>query len=312
MPDAELENLLADCERNLKSSNAAAYLEAMKRLKTFGEPAIPFLLSAARGSDAKVSAAGLQALGEMEGVGTLALRDLLYAEIKVRRKRDKLNPILICTWAVAFVAAICLQNIFGDDRTMRSFFGHLMGIVSTLTGVMIVSNRINVRRSILSALQQTNDIKQIGLFALCINENDAGVRSIAKNALTRLLPKTQASDSQHLTSDEMQALIDAIRRQKDYPTFMLALLKGLEQIGDERALPNVEALTRDPYIFPAVRQAAWDCLPYLQIRAEQAEQAQTLLRASSGSEISPGTLLRPAQGVSTSSNDAQELLRPKL
>ena len=126
------------------------------------------------------------------------------------------------------------------------------------------------------------------------------------------MPRVQASDAQYLNADEMQALIDALRKQKGYPGLMLALLKGLEQIGDERALANVEALTRDTEIFPKVRQAARDCLPYLQIRAEQAKQAQTLLRASSGYEIAPETLLRPASGVSAASNDAQELLRPQI
>ena len=174
----------------------------------------------------------------------------------------------------------------------------------------MVISQVHVRRSAIAALQNTEDIKLTGLFALFLNDRSEEIRSIAKDVLTRLLPKAQASDAQCINRDEMQALVDALRKQKQDAGLMLALLKGLEQIGDERALTNVAALTDDSSVSPSVKQAARDCLPYLQIWAEQAKQAQTLLRASSGNETAPETLLRPAAGVST--NDERQLLRPKL
>ncbi len=175
---------------------------------------------------------------------------------------------------------------------------------------LVIFDKVYIRRGAITALENTDDIKFIGLFALFLNDKDNEIRSVAKKVLIRLLPKARASDAQYINKDEMQAIIDTLRKQKQDAGFMLALLRGLEQIGDERALANVAALTDDSSVSPSVKLAARECLPYLQIRAEQAKQAQTLLRASSGNETAPETLLRPAQGVAP--NDERQLLRPKL
>lgn len=45
-----------------------------------------------------------------------------------------------------------------------------------------------------------------------------------------------------------------------------------------------------------VIEAARACLPFLEIRAEEERNADTLLRASDGRSASPDILLRPADG----------------
>ena len=310
MTENNVENLIETCEQNLKSALSHIRLRAVISLQEIGEPAVPLLLTATQARDAKVSAAASQALSNLGEVGISALRSLLYDEVKIRRKRKKLLPAIFLALLVFFIIAVWLQDHL-SDAALRSAFGNLLGFAGVFTGMMIVTNRIHVQRGLIIALQKLDDVKLIGLFALCLNEKDKDIRSGAKDALTRLMPRVQASDAQYVSRDEMQALVDALHEQKEYPNFMLSLLKGLEQIGDERALANVAALTEDSTVSPSVKPAARDCLPYLQIRAEQAKQAQTLLRASSGNEVAPETLLRPASGVSTASNDAQELLRPQ-
>ena len=305
-----IENLLAACERDLKSSKPEVCLEAIKRLKEIGEPSLPLLLTAAKDRNAKVSEAAAQAVSVLGDTGVLALRDLFYAEIEARRKRKKSNVKLM--FAVIFFCAVSirLQLLLPENSIVRSLIDHLTGISAYLASLLIICKAVYVPVGIISVLQQTDDVKIAGLFALCLRYKDKEVQKIARYALQRLLPRVQASDKPYFSTAEMQALIDALRKQKGYPTLMISLLKGLEQIGDERALANVAALINDPDVFPEVRRAARECLPFLEVRAEQVKMAQTLLRASSGYEISPETLLRPVQGVAT--NDAHELLRPKL
>ena len=317
MPDTDIENpnvenLLAACERDLKSGKSEIRLAAVGRLRTFGDDALPLLVDTAKSRDVKVSEAAIKGISEMGEAGTQALRDLFYNEIRNRKKTNRTNFTLILMWLLSMVLVHWLEDLASNYPIIRNAISSASPIFAGAVGAAFVRNNIHIKRGAISALQNTDDVRLIGLFALCLNEKDREIRWIAKNALIKLLPGTTASDAQHINKEERQALTNAIHKQKGHPKFMLALLKGLEQIGDERALPNVSALIREPDIFPVVRQAARDCLPYLQVRAEQAQQAQTLLRASSGSEIAPQTLLRPAQGVSSALNDAQELLRPKI
>ena len=252
----------------------------------------------------------MQVLGEMGEPGTLALRDLLHAEIQAKRKNVKYIPLALLVFVLWVVVFGFLEKI-AEGYPLLHEIAHMFsssGMYIIIGTFALLSGGFRRRKEIISALSQTEDIRFIGLFALCINEKDYEMRMVANSALTRLLLGMQVSDAQHISNEEMRELVTALHKQKGYPGLMRALLKGLEQIGDERALENVEALISDPDVFPAVRQAARDCLPYLQIRAEQVKQAQTLLRASSGNEAAPETLLRPAANVLT--NDEQQLLRP--
>ncbi len=62
---------------------------------------------------------------------------------------------------------------------------------------------------------------------------------------------------------------------------------------------------------PQVRQAARDCLPLLRQRVEEAQQAQTLLRASQAVFVTtPDALLRPAVAAEVDVA-VEQLLRPQ-
>jgi hypothetical protein len=113
----------------------------------------------------------------------------------------------------------------------------------------------------------------------------------------------QASDASRL-SDRQRDCLYALLYSSD-TELALAILKALEQIGDDRAVLYLEALTgsRDT----AIREAAVACLPFLKARAEQHRLSQTLLRASNAADTTPEHLLRPARG--TGETDPQQLLR---
>lgn len=143
-------------------------------------------------------------------------------------------------------------------------------------------------------------------------------RKAAVEALIRVLPTLQASDASQLNAHRRNALyfgldmqfMDEAKLTEDHATYVVAILKALEQVGDEKALARVEKLTELRAFSPAqkqVVQAAKDCRPFLQQRAEQAKIGGTLLRASCVEEQPADHLLRPLEA--RLSEPPNELLR---
>src|SRR5262249_22079062 len=153
----------------------------------------------------------------------------------------------------------------------------LLGSVLAVFGKSAAYGAGYRRCNAIMALAYAGDVSMIGAIAVCLFDADRFVRVEAANALRKLLPQVKASDKQHIQPDEMNALLKALESKDG--ALRVAILKALEQIGDERAFPYVQhiCLRYSPY---QVRHAAEECLPYLRLRAAQAHQAQTLLRAS--------------------------------
>jgi hypothetical protein len=136
-----------------------------------------------------------------------------------------------------------------------------------------------------------------------------------KEALIRLLTRMKASDAEGLSREQRQFLyIILTQDQKWYAAgydwgedLKVAALKALEQVGDEEALPIVAQVALHAPGLP-IRQAALECLPFLQMRVEEQRSRQSLLRSSAASVFPNETLLRPAAGGSET--NAEELLRP--
>jgi hypothetical protein len=165
-------------------------------------------------------------------------------------------------------------------------------VVGLAYGLLRTSHTTN---RMLNRLLQTNDVRVVGpLLAALFNLNGVSEAAIA-NALCRLLPQMQASDAAMLTAEHRRWLhrclsTNATSKFKlpdltllTMADLQIAVLKAMEQVGDEAALPHVEALaemeTKDPER-SAVRDAARACLPFLYIHIEQAKIGQELLRAA--------------------------------
>ena len=157
-------------------------------------------------------------------------------------------------------------------------------------------------------------------------------RSVNNTMLTatliRFLPSLTYSDMQTWSGEQKAALLTVLELPlRDY-RLALAVLKALEQIGDESALPTVQKLANMRREIPILRedilklfspnlnkiaaqvkQQANQCLPYLTERANEQRQAQTLLRGAATDAPSANVLLRPATGE-TDPQPAEQLLRP--
>lgn len=164
------------------------------------------------------------------------------------------------------------------------------------------------------------------------SRQDWYVRKVVRAALTRLLPRLKASDTARLTGKHWDTLHRELQTE-DAP-LLLAILKALEQVADARSLPHVEKLVhrceamanvRNPLrliqrLFPdkermlpaewrQVGEAAEVCREILQVRYEEREMEQSLLRPSEAFVAPSEELLRPA--AEANSTPQEQLLRPK-
>ena len=158
-------------------------------------------------------------------------------------------------------------------------------------------------RKMIQRLSEAWDPRAVGVLAVVAQERDVELSHQAQQALINLLPRVRASDGGFVDAEGMKALINLLR--EDYDELRLALLKALEQIGDERAISLVMDLRDSPRINLDVRQAAAECLPALENRVRSARESATLLRASSAVNPAdaPVVLLRPAGGAPTATDN---------
>lgn len=152
----------------------------------------------------------------------------------------------------------------------------------------------------------------VGTFVEMLDWPDREIQRIARETLTDLLPQMRASDTRLLNAAHWRCLYRQLNVEmaKRHGPFLKAILKALEQVGDETAVPYVERLASSPGITRArreVRDAARECLPALYSRSEQVHASQTLLRASVQEEDRAAMLLRPTSEAVTT--DPEQLLR---
>jgi hypothetical protein len=154
-----------------------------------------------------------------------------------------------------------------------------------------------------------------------LDKRDRNERVFIIDTLTQLLPRLHASDAENFSAEHLRKLYaalnatsvdysDAFTRAFDPPImgdvvdrselldFHLAILKALEQIGDETAIPHVSAIIERRAFREAdkiLHDAAVDCFPTLLARIEGNRSGSMLLRPSSGLAKNGETLLRPAR-----------------
>ena len=138
---------------------------------------------------------------------------------------------------------------------------------------------------------------------------------MAELALTRLLPQMKASDASLLHPKQRAILYKMLRplHVGAHAPLICAILRALEQVGDQSAFAPVSKLARMRTFTPTqnkVRDAAANCLSYLSLNSDNARNSQTLLRASSAMSVTtPDMLLRPAASYAQET-PAEQLLRP--
>jgi hypothetical protein len=241
----------------------------------------------------------------MESEEVEQLLATLEKEALKRKRRNK----LIVGGILAFYGLMILIYIVVGIETGK-FHSEFLSQLATMSGVFgAVAAATQGQKKAAKELAQFEDIRAVGPLAEALEYQDKGLRSEAEAALIRLLPRLQASDAGHLNEDQRKCLHRALYCKNT--SLVLAILKALEQVGDEKALPYVEKLAEGRTRRSRDRQIQADaasCLPYLKQRAEESRSRQTLLRAASALDTPADILLRPV--MASADTPSEELLRP--
>ena len=153
---------------------------------------------------------------------------------------------------------------------------------------------VGLRRAAVAAMSRAKNTRYVGALASCLDDPDPHVRRSAAQSLRHILPHMQARDRNHLSPNEMNALLRAL--DGDDPDLAVAVLTAFQQIGDKRALRRVAFLIDSPVHYESVRNAAWECLPQVKLRLQEAQEAEALLRPAHDVENTHSEdLLRPVR-----------------
>jgi hypothetical protein len=248
----------------------------------------------------------------------------------LRRDTRRRLVSLVLLPLLPFALLLTLKLLLSEEAWLRLCTNPVFVVVAILVGIGAPLTLLRPSRKARQAtrrLSTLEDVRAIGGLVETLYFNyDLNGDAPAREALIRLLPRLQASDSGLLTERHaawLRQMLNALpyatgnpfrrfsqrlsRRQDALPRLQIAILKAFEQVGDSNSLPAVDHLARRA-ANPEVRKAAGECLPFLQARLEQERAVQTLLRAASASEPDPGILLRPVRGDRAQDPDA--LVRP--
>ena len=196
--------------------------------------------------------------------------------------------------------------------TQSSYFHFVYALFNFLNIYMFVPKR--GRRSVARLISHSSDIYLLGpTISMIGKSNDSEVQRLCRLALNQQLPKVSSGHANLLTYAQKKILLQILKTPFEDLGLTISILKALEQIGDESAIPTVEKLTHynssmneDRAI--RIQKAAEECLVYLRQNSERTKISSTLLRASS-EPCSPDSLLRPVMTSRISETDSHELLR---
>lgn len=249
----------------------------------------------------------LEARRLMQRMGPKAIDPLLRLidnEGKKRERRMKMVGVI----AVAFTLLALLEMTFLDFWLESGQMHHGIMLLILLV-ILSFGKPSKMHKRAARALARIDDLRVVGPLLEALEMGDTYSHAAAADALKRLLPRLRADHAELLNENQFNCLLRALRNNDAH--LVIAILQALEQIGDRRALPEVERLA-DAEAFTHTQQrikdAANECLPALIDKTVRERAGQRLLRPSTAPGEAEETLLRPAQGMA--SIDPQLLLRP--
>jgi hypothetical protein len=223
-------------------------------------------------------------------------RDVLRCAIKhevtslflKRRKLWNRRGFDLFTYFSMFVAWQLLAGHFYVTSAWRSA---IQLALQALMAMCIVKGAVELRKPGLEWLAGQNDPALIDIFAPTLDDPEKELRDLSASTLKRLLPKITAESFGALSDEAMAGLVQGLN-SKD-TALVVAILRALAHVGDERALSAVERLANLPPkgSRAEVGDAARAMLPILIERLEKSADARRLLRPVGADEE---TLLRPA------------------
>ena len=242
---------------------------------------------------------------------------------------------------VLMVPRLAVSNPETFGFRLAICFAMLFGIGGVMTA-SLTRRSYRSKKSLTDHIARTSAKTQVGALVRALKVDGKAVKNIAKICLTDLLPTLNATDTDLLGERERDILIKTLAISPDDKgyrdltelwsaaakrreiEFRVAILKAYEQVGGAKELLLVSRLAEEIPVVPRfarnlrakrsinkmgpeIARAAAECLPYLQIRANEELASRQLLRASSADSGTERTLLRPSGAESDI--PAEQLLR---
>lgn len=210
------------------------------------------------------------------------LRTLIAADMRHIYRIQVVLRGIYALWVLLFVASV----VYGVPKHIDVVLYYLMRAGVVIMGILyplaLLQGWIALRIIAIDLPQAVGPL--IDVLATRTSIGFFPGRKI-KVALIRLLPRLQSTDANLLVPRQRSALNRFLRhddsgRNPFYNADLsVAILRALEQVGDETALPDVRNLAKSAKD-ARVRSAAQECLPFLQQLVDHPHLENTLLRAS--------------------------------
>lgn len=238
------------------------------------------------------------------------LRRLLVLERNERKRRTVLFAVI---GAVLIAANVALMAISHFKTFVVGWFPSLIGVAAAASSGY---------KSGVMAIARFNNTESVGELINALDVQDRDLQLTIRPTLSILLRELKASDGKYIDADARKKLRDTLKtiatRRSTFKLstphidseLMLSALVALQQVGDASFVPLVSAVATGEIgsSKPHFKQAAAECLPFLQQAAANFAASGELLRGASAHDVTgSGTLVRPATDPGSSPPD--QLLR---
>ncbi len=204
----------------------------------------------------------------------------------------------LCASIVTFVP-FGLYSAVKYGATANWIAAGLSLVVAVIPAVIF---RVTMRPDDVGRIQELSSQgkpENVGHLVDALSWPDIHCRNVAIEGLITLLPKLKTRDRRFLSAEQQAELLGFLKPQlvPNYHELIIAILKCLEQVGDESALLPVEqlaALNPSSVVQRRVSDAAKHCLLFLPQVAAANTASSTLLRMSQPETGGPNDLLRPS------------------
>ena len=135
----------------------------------------------------------------------------------------------------SIVGVLLLLAVFAKVQLL-SLIGSFTAVLST---AFVASS---AQKQGVTALAKSSDIRAVPFLLEALEFNQKDLQSQSRNTLITLLPQLRLEHTNMLTAAHRKILHKHLKKN-DIP-FQIAILKGLEQIGDETSLEVVQEIAR--------------------------------------------------------------------
>ena len=256
-------------------------------------------------------------------------KQILISQLQRHKRRHGIFWSVFC---LIYMTLMVSMPMIRNFEFLKVVIGFILMAAAVTFAVISASQKDKIKRGLIAITKKVSVQESSNLISSLVNllspeDVKSSVNREVMELLTKHLPEMKASDAHLLTQAQKDRLTRELKlstsdRSKSdllevlFPNetrirYRIAILKAFEQIGGVKELAEVKRLaTEKPMNRKAiqVQDAARECLPYLQARAEGEQAKSQLLRAST-MPTNDAELLRPHVG-NADLRHTKELLRP--